>query len=299
MNNWRSVFVGGVKLIQPLVEILLKYDSGMQAVFSPSSDYAKTNSDYVDLSETVNGVVPYHTFKNVNDPRTIEKIQEYKPTVIYALGISQILKKDLLAIPDIGVLGGHISKLPSNRGSHPIIWAIANGLKQSAVSVIWLDKGVDTGDIAWQKNFEIKENENAGDIYSKVSQLYVDAFKNDLLPAFHRNQFPRAKQPDVEMNVWRRRKYADGIIDWRMSANRIHNLVRALYHPYPGAVFGFGKDNIAVWKSQVVIADENLEPGKILAVKKAEILVKCGEGAIWLLEHDLDVSLIKEGEYFY
>ena len=95
-------------------------------------------------------------------------------------------------------------------------------------------------------------------------------------------KFAPRKQNEVEATYWRKREQRDGVIDWRMSAVGIHNLVRALSHPYVGAEFLVGSVTIKVWRSEVVTEAiaEDIEPGKVLSVSQSGVLVKAGDGAI-------------------
>lgn len=298
-TEYKSVFIGGVKLAEPLLKKLLCEDSGLQAVFCPSGKRGQKNSDYCNFRDLVGTTVSYYEYDDLNSADVLEKLSQFSPTVIYVIGVSQLVSDEILKLPVEGCLGGHIAELPRNRGRHPIIWTLANGLSESAVSVIWLDNGVDSGDIADQRCFSISEDENAGDIYQRVADFYAEMIGDTLLPGFIEGDFPRKTQNLNGSNIWRGRKFQDGVIDWRMSARRIHNLIRALYHPYPGAAFRFNDEHITVWKSEVDKAKENLEPGKVLEIKESSILIKCGEGALWLLEHNLDHSLISEGDYLF
>jgi methionyl-tRNA formyltransferase len=298
-SQFRSIFVGGVKLIEPLLQVLIEKDFGLQAIFCPSAKSC-TNSDFMDARTVIKDRLPCHVYDDINSENNIKLLRSYRPTVIYVIGISQIVKKRLLDIPIQGVLGGHISKLPENRGSNPIIWTIANGLKESALSLIWLDSGIDSGAVAEQREFKINNHENAGDVYEKVGKLYAEIFEDSLLPSFHVGHFPSQSQKNSNhSNRWRRRRYEDGVVDWRMSARRIHNLVRALYHPYPGASFINKNIEYKIWKSEIRKANPKYEPGRILEINTMNntITVKAGEDAICLVDHSFDIKIAAETNY--
>ncbi len=298
MSDFRSVFVGGIRLSASILSALVEADEGLEAVFCPSPEVAKgSHDDYVRLRPYA-GDCAYHEYEDINASSTVAAIQQYEPDVLYVLGVSQILKAPLLDIPSEGCLGGHISLLPANRGCSPIIWAIANGLSQHGVTMIWLDEGIDTGDIAAQRSFQIQPHEHAGDVYEKVETLYVEMLETELLPSFHRGTFPRRSQPEESSNYWRRRGPVDGRIDWRMSARRIHNLVRALYHPYPGADAVYQEEKHKIWQTDIEIAAENRIPGEVLQIRGEDLLVKAGEDAVWLHDHELPVGNIEEGAFF-
>ncbi len=297
MSDFRSVFVGGVRLSATIVSALTKADEGLEAIFCPAPDVGESHDDYVRLRPYAKQC-EYHEYRDLNSEGTVEAIRAYEPHVVYAIGISQILGSELLEVPVEGCLGGHISLLPANRGCNPIIWAIANGLSQHGVTIFWMDEGIDTGDIAAQRPFQIGANEHAGDVYEKVEERYVDMLAEQLVPEFQKGNFPRRPQPENPSNYWRRRHPVDGRIDWRMSARRIHNLVRALYHPYPGADVVVGGSKYKVWETRITSAAENRIPGEVLDVEAEKLLVKTGEGAIYIYEHELPMGELEVGDFF-
>lgn len=269
----------------------------VELIISPSPSLDNEKSDSVRGSE-IDGEYDYYEYKSVNSEKTKQRVKKYNPEVVYIFGSSQILDAEFLNLARKGCLGGHISLLPSNRGCNPIIWAIANGLSQHGVTMIWLDEGVDTGDIAAQRPFQIGPDEHAGDVYEKVESLYIEMLEDELLPQFQQGEFPRRPQPEGPSNYWRRRSPVDGRIDWRMSARRIHNLVRALYHPYPGADAVYDGEKHKIWKTEPEPASETRIPGEVLDILDESILVKAGNDAIWLYEHGLPVGNIDKGEFF-
>jgi len=297
MTGFRSVFVGGVRLSATIVSALQDLDEGLEATFCPSPEAGAGHDDYVRLKSYVENC-DYHEYEDINAPETVDRIAAYDPDVAYVIGVSQILKSPLLETPSVGCLGGHIALLPANRGCNPIIWAIANGLSQHGVTMIWLDEGIDTGDIAAQRPFQIRADENAGDAYEKVESIYVNILKEKLVPKFHESTFPRRPQPNGPSNYWRRRQPVDGRIDWRMSAQRIHNLVRALYHPYPGADVVYDDQKYKIWETATVDASRTRIPGEVLKVDGTDLLVKAGEKAIWLRDHDLPPEAAEAGTFF-
>lgn len=297
MSDFRSVFVGGIRLSQTILSALVDDDSGLQAVFCPSPEAGGGHDDYVRLKSHA-GDRDYHEYDDLNAPGIIDTIRQYDPDILYILGVSQILQPALLSVPTVGCLGGHISLLPANRGCNPIIWAIANGMSQHGVTMIWLDEGIDTGDIAAQRPFRIGPDEHAGDVYEKVESLYIEMLEDELLPQFRQGEFPRRPQPEGPSNYWRRRSPVDGRIDWRMSARRIHDLVRALHHPYPGADAVCDGEKYKIWETEVALAPKNRIPGEVLQTMGTDLLVKTGKEAIWLRDHELPTDVLETGTFF-
>lgn len=226
-------------------------------------------------------------------------LEELAPDSVYCFGWSYLLKRRILEIPRLGVIGYHPAALPKNRGRHPIIWALALGLTKTASTFFFMDEGADSGDILSQEPVAITPADDASSLYEKcifTALRQITEFTGQLSAG----KYPRISQNHREANCWRRRSKRDGAIDWRMPSTGIYNLVRALTHPYVGAHFVYDDREIKVWKVEVadeLFADtENLEPGKIIQAGPQGIVVKCGQGALRLVEHGLD-STIKEGQY--
>lgn len=218
--------------------------------------------------------------------------------VIYCFGWSHILKKPLLRLAPLGVIGFHPAKLPLNRGRHPIIWALALGLTETASTFFRMDEGADSGPILSQVPINIDEQDDATSLYQKIvstAQQQILEFTNQLKDGkggFYTQDFKKA-------TYWRKRTRKDGLIDWRMTADAIHNLIRALAPPYPGAEFLLGDKYIVVKKSRLsdAVVPRNFEPGKVLAIEHNSILVKCdSDSSIWIENIELD-ELPKIGDY--
>ena len=292
-----SVFIGGRQLSAAMLTAIRGADPGLTAVFCPSVEADGKYTDYTNLRQLAEGL-QYAEYTDLNDPETVAAVAAYSPDIIYVLGTSQIVKAPLLQTARVGVIGGHMARLPQNRGCSPLIWAIANGLTESAVTLFWMTEGTDTGDIAGQRAFAIPPYEHAGQVYPRASQAYCELLTDELIPALQRGEVPREAQSGAT-NYWRKRRPTDGRIDWRMSATRIHNLVRALHPPYPGADFLHRKISYQLLRTRVAEAPENRYPGEILEIDGREVLVKAGEGAVWLLEHDFDPAITRVGRFFY
>lgn len=159
-----------------------------------------------------------------------------------------------------------------------------------------MDASADTGALIDQLQIVIDEEEDAASLYGKVLEA-IKLQVERIVDSLNASTLALMPQDSVQANHWRKRTASDGLIDWRMSANSVHQLVRALTKPYPGADFLFAGGTYKVWKCSVVkdVAG-NLEPGKVLLVSGRNITVKCGIDAICLLEHGL-LTLPKEGDY--
>lgn len=279
----RIVFIGTVAFsVQTLSHLVA---SGADIVGVCTASAAPANSDYADLAEVAdqNGI-PWQYVSDVNAPETLEWIRERCPDVIFCFGWSKLLKRDLLQLAPKGVVGYHPAALPANRGRHPLIWALVLGLNNTASTFFFMDEGADSGDILSQKEIAIEDTDDAGSLYRKMTRTALEQL-DEFVPLLAAGTHQRVAQDHGKASTWRKRGARDGLVDWRMAASSIHNLVRALARPYVGASFLLGNATIKVWKTVLVETDgPNIEPGKVLSVGAEGVVVKCGVGAIRLVE---------------
>ncbi|ASS73948.1 formyl transferase [Tumebacillus algifaecis] len=221
---------------------------------------------------------------------------ERSPDVVYCFGWSYLLKEELLTLPPLGVVGYHPAALPQNRGRHPIIWALALGLSETASTFFFMDRWADSGDLLSQVYLPILPEDDAGSLYQKLGDValgQISVFTKQLASG----DYPRIPQDHSGANTWRKRGRRDGEIDWRMSAERIHNLIRALTRPYVGAHFLWQGEEVKVWRSELsALGQANLEPGKVLRADADGVVIQCGAGALKLVKHEL-ATLPEEGTY--
>ena len=160
-----------------------------------------------------------------------------------------------------------------------------------------MDEGADSGDILSQVEITIDSSEDANSLYQKVTQTALSQI-NDFIPLLENRTYKRIVQDNTKANYWRKRGIKDGEIDWRMSANSICNLVRALTKPYIGAHFTKNGEDIKVWKAEVLKDEkhENIEPGKVLMIDGTNVVVKCGVDSVLLLDIESKFDFT-EGDY--
>ena len=245
---------------------------------------SKFNADHVDLSvvSTDHGI-PWVYADDINSAEILHWVQDRAPDVIFCFGWSRLLKQDFLELAPLGVVGFHPAALPANRGRHPLIWALVLGLDKTASTFFFIDAGADSGDILSQREILIDDQDDARTLYNKVTEIALSQIE-EFVPKLAVRSFPRQQQGQQLANTWRKRSITDGMIDWRMSARSIHNLVRGLTMPYVGAHFWADGKEIKVWKTAIFEnVPRNIEPGKVLMQLGPNPVVKCGEGAICLL----------------
>ena len=291
----KVVLIGSVEFSLRVLEKLISIDVDLVGVCTKKS--STFNSDFFDLKplSDINEVPCLHV-EDINSTKSVEWIKNLNPDVIFCFGWSSLIKKDILALAPMGIVGYHPAKLPKNRGRHPLIWALALGLKESASTFFFMDEGADTGDILSQVDFEISYQDDARNLYDKVAEIALIQIE-EFIPALEKGTYTRIKQNEKKSNDWRKRNELDGEIDFRMNSRSIYNLTRALTKPYVGAYIKFNETNYSVWKvKESNDFQENIEPGKVLRVFDKIFVVKSYDGAIEIIEHDFK-EVPKVGEY--
>lgn len=280
-------FIGSVKFSSEMLKSLLLVPH-INIVGLATKSKSSFNSDHCDLSDiAMEAGIPFKYVGDINAPQIINWISNLKPHVIFCLGWSSLLSKELINVPTFGTIGYHPAELPNNKGRHPLIWALVLGLECTASTFFLIDEGADSGDIINQIRVKIDFEDTASSLYSKVVQT-AKLQLNQIVSDLTNDSINRISQKESTGNHWRKRSKIDGRIDWRMKSNDIYNLIRALGHPYPGAHFDYLGQEIKVWKSLPYMEELplNIEPGKVLKFNNGEIIVKTGDGAIILLEHE-------------
>lgn len=292
----KSALIGSVAFSRNALGHLVEMEyPPVLVVTRASSTY---HADYADLATPAReaGIDVHHT-TDVNSEETLEYIRMHEPDVLFCFGWSQLLSPSLLGIAPLGVVGYHPAMLPRNRGRHPLIWALVLGLKKTGSTFFYMDEGADSGDILSQETIEIGPDDDAARLYQKMTRTALRQI-SDFVPRLANHTADRIVQNHAQSSYWRKRSKADGRIDWRMPSDGIHNLVRALARPYPGATVRRGDTDQIVWRTDLssTAGPSDCEPGKVLSVVPGGITVKTGDGTIRLVEHELD-PLPQAGDY--
>jgi Methionyl-tRNA formyltransferase len=293
----RAGFIGCVDSSRNALQTLLKV-KGLEVAAVVTREQSAVNADFCDLTDVCKkNEIPFHFEDPTARDASVHFLEAFDLDIIFCIGWSYLLSNQMLSIPKLGVVGFHPACLPLNRGRHPIIWALALGLEETASTFFLMDEGADSGPIASQVLIPIEELDNATSLYRKineVSQRQLAQLGSELV----NGTVIFDEQDHSKATYWRKRSRKDGIIDFRMSASSIHNLIRALASPYPGAEFIFNNECVTV-KNSYISSDKypvNIEPGKVLNSEDGALLVKtAGNEAIWLL--DLQENNIIAGDY--
>jgi methionyl-tRNA formyltransferase len=218
--------------------------------------------------------IPVHFPQRVNSPDFVAHLQSFSPDLFVLAGYNQILHLPLIRMPSLGVLNLHGGKLPEYRGVAPINWQIIKGEKIGGCCVIFVDEGIDTGDIVEQAQYEIAENETAGDIVDKQLELFPSMLIR-AIQGIESGSVPRQKQDPEEGAYFTRRYPKDSRIYWAdMTAQQIHDLIRAMQGPsYPPAFSLYNGVMCTFYKSRLIRENIIGAPGRITLKRKEGVIV--------------------------
>ncbi|RLC07758.1 MAG: bifunctional UDP-glucuronic acid oxidase/UDP-4-amino-4-deoxy-L-arabinose formyltransferase, partial [Deltaproteobacteria bacterium] len=215
---------------------------------------------------------------DINHPLWANKIKTIKPDIIFSFYYRKLVGEDILAIPNAGCLNLHGSLLPAYRGRAPVNWVLVNGETETGVTLHYMTKRPDAGDIVSQKKIVISDDDTALTLHKKTAVAASEMLDN-ILPQLKTGTAPRHPQDDTGASYFGRRSPGDGEIDWTRPASEIRNLIRAVSHPYPGAFSFVGERKCLFWS--VKIANDNgleMHPGTIVSTDP--LVIACGEGAV-------------------
>jgi len=219
----------------------------------------------------------------IKDPQIVEELRRLKADVTVVVAYGQILPRDVLEIPRLACLHLHASLLPRWRGAAPVQAAIAAGDCETGITVMYMDEGLDTGDILLQRSVEILPNDTGGSLHDRLAQIAPEALLESLRLLVAGNA-PRIPQDSARASYAPKLKREHGQIDWSESAEAIERKIRA-YNPWPGAFMKLDRQNLKIFSALVV--DLNGQPGEILRSDK-DLIVAAGKGALSLAEVQLE-----------
>ncbi len=223
--------------------------------------------------------VPVYAPESVNTPEWLNRICAWNPDILFSFYYRNMIREEILNIPRLGAFNMHGSLLPRYRGRVPINWAVLHGEQQSGVTLHHMVKKADAGDIVDQEAVPIGPEDTAQDVFRKAveaARLVLERQLDGLLTG----TAPRRKQDESQATYFGGRKPEDGRIDWTESAGSIHNLIRAVTHPYPGAFTMAGGKKLFIWRARPATGSEG-KPGQVVSVNP--LRVATGSGSIEIL----------------
>jgi methionyl-tRNA formyltransferase len=237
--------------------------------------------------------IPILQPERIKSSAVVEQIREWKPHVIIVMAYGQILPRAVLEIPRVACLNLHASLLPRHRGATPIQAAIVAGDRETGITVIYMDEGLDTGDILLQSRIEILPNETGGSLHDRLAGLAPRAM-TESLKLLETATAPRIPQDSTKATYAPRLKREDGKIDWSDPAESIERKIRA-FNPWPGAFMNLAGRNLKIFSASIVHL--NGKPGEILRSERG-LNVATGKAALSLGEVQLEGKKRMSGSEF-
>jgi methionyl-tRNA formyltransferase len=221
--------------------------------------------------------IPVITPDDPNTPEVLAAVTDAKPDFLFSFYYRHMLKAPLLAVAPRGAYNMHGSLLPQYRGRVPVNWAVLRGETETGATLHVMNEKPDNGAIVDQQAVPILPNDTAHDVFGKVT-VAAEQVLWRCLPALLAGTHPLTVQDLSQGGYFGGRKPEDGRIDWRWPAKQLHDFVRALAHPYPGAFADIDGKRLIVWRSWLLPPGQVL-PTSRLAVDGGQVVVECADGS--------------------
>jgi methionyl-tRNA formyltransferase len=285
----KCVLAGSVSFSRVTLERLLGHGADVAGVLGLAESKSANVSDYArldDLARTHG--VPYVDFESINATDVVETVRGWAPDVMFVVGLSQLVKPELLAIPRMGCIGFHPTYLPRGRGRAPVAWLVHDAAA-GAASFFLMDEGTDSGPLFVQEPFAITATTTSAEAIGIVRDAIGRALDR-WLPRLLAGEWNPEPQDESQASYFGRRSAEDGLIEWSQPAVEIDRLVRTAGRPYPGAYTYAGDAKVLIWRTSV----ERDVPfrgviGRVLQIDgEGALLVQTGEGLLRV--HELEIA---------
>lgn len=271
MKNLRVIFMGTPIFSVPVFEYLIENTNVIGVVTQPDKDNKKSPIKIIAEKNNIK------IFQPIKIRKEFQEVLNEKPDIIVTCAYGQIIPKEILACPKYGCINVHASILPNLRGGAPIHRAILNGYTETGITIMFMDEGMDTGDIISFEKIMIGETENVGSLHDRLSVLGRDLLEKTL-PNIINNNINRVKQNNEEATYAYNIKREDEKIDWNDSTYNIYNKIRGL-NPWPGSYSFLDEKICKIWEASKLIGNYPGNIGEIIDIKDG-IRVKTNDGII-------------------
>ena len=281
----RIVFMGTPGFAVPSLEALLKSDDQVVGVVT-QPDRPKGRGQEV-IPSPIKVVcqrerIPMLQPLKMKAPEFMEALRQWNPDVIAVTAFGRILPPAILALPPRGCINVHGSLLPKYRGAGPVQWAVINGERETGITTMMMDEGMDTGDMLLQERVVIRPDDTAGTLALRLAEvggrLLVDTLRQLKAGALN----PQPQDPSLATMAPLLKK-EDGLIDWTLTAPDIANRVRGL-SPWPGAYTYVNGERWILWRVAASEGSQGVVAGTVTQVTKDRVEVATGRGTIQLVE---------------
>ena len=287
----RSVYLGTPDFAVEPLEAIIKAGYEVAAVVT-QPDKQKGRGKEVKMTPVKecalrHGIPVFQPVK-IKEPEAVAELEKYQADLFVVAAFGQLLSEEILNMPEYGCINIHASLLPAYRGAAPIQWAVLNGEKESGVTIMQMDKGLDTGDMLLKRSVELSPKETGDSLHDKLMHLGAELIV-EALSKLEKGELVPEKQKDELSSYAKKLTKAMGQIDWFKDAVSLERWIRGL-NSWPSAYTFFGGKTLKIWEAQV--AEENgaqkAEPGQVVSVSREGFTVACGQGALQILSLQLE-----------
>ncbi len=224
--------------------------------------------------------LPVYQPNTLKDGTALEIIKQLSPNLIVVVAYGKILPAQLLDFPPLGCVNVHASLLPKYRGAAPIHWAIMQGERETGITTMYMDVGLDTGDMILKAATPIGETETTGELHDRLSKIGADLLSKTV-SLIQNGKAPREKQDDAQSSYAPLLTKATGMIDWSKPSAQIINQIRGL-NPFPTATTTLKDISFKLYKAQQGNQTDALS-GTVICADAKGIEIACGDGRSILL----------------
>lgn len=287
MNDIKVVFMGTPDFARESLKALVEANINVVGVFTnpdkPSGRGMKLKMSEVKEYAISKDIPVYQPLKVRNNDEVIKTLKELNPDFIVVVAYGKILPKEVLEIPRLGCINVHGSLLPNLRGAAPIQWSIINGDSVTGVTTMYMDEGMDTGDMLLKAEIDITDEDNLETVYDKLKVIGGELLVKTLNGIVN-NSITRVKQegeatyaPMINKDTLK--------IDFNKTCREIFNHVRGL-SPVPGTLMFIDENTkFKVYKVSYELKEiEGIENGGVVEISKSKLSIKCADGVVNILE---------------
>lgn len=283
----KIIFMGTPDFAAASLEALIDSRHEIQAVVTqpdkPKGRKGELTPSPVKVIAKREGIKVYQPLK-VRDEEFVKTLRAYNPDVMVVVAFGQIIPLSILKMPKYGCVNIHGSLLPKYRGAAPIQWAVLDGEKETGITTILMDEGIDTGDILLKKTIKIDTDETSGSLFDKLMALGAETIL-ETLDELEKGSLTPTKQGESPTAYAKMLTKAMGLIDFTKSAKELDCFVRGM-NPWPSAYTLLSGKTLKLWKVRAV--DGSGKAGSVIDIDKESFTIACGEGAIEVLEVQLE-----------
>lgn len=293
----KTIFMGTPEFAIPSLEVVAK-NTDLKAIFT-KEDKVNARGNKIIFSPVkqfgIDNEIEVIQPKKIKDEKIIEKIKEINPDLIVVVAYGKILPKEIIDIPKYGIINVHSSLLPKYRGASPIHSAILNGDTKSGVSIMYIEEGLDSGDVILQESCDILENDTLGTLHDKLKDLGAIGLEK-ALKLIETGKVEATKQDENLATFVKPITKEQAKIDWNNTKEVIFNQVRGL-NPFPAAhTFNEKDENIKIYRTEKLDKEYEGQNGQIVdIINKKGPVVKVKNGALVLLEVKFQGKKLQRG----